>query len=313
MNKSGIKYYIAIARPKDWFKNFFMIPGTIIAAVFSKVPLSSFWFVLIIGFMSTCLISSANYVLNEWLDSDSDKYHPIKKSRPSVTGNLNPFWVYAEYIIFSVVGILLARMVSLRFLLASVLFIIMGILYNVKPFRTKDIAFLDVITESFDNPIRLILGWTVVTSNSLPFLSLLLIYWTGGAFLMNVKRYSEFRFIKNHDLAVAYRKSFKYYNQKRLLISTFLYANFACFFIGIFLVKYRIELLLSLPAIAILFTWYFYLSFKPNSATQRPEYLLRERLFMFYVFLVIILIILLMFVNIPALHYFLYNEFIPTR
>ncbi len=41
----------------------------------------------------------------------------------------------------------------------------MGVLYNVKPFRTKDIAYLDVLSESINNAIRLLLGWFFVTAD----------------------------------------------------------------------------------------------------------------------------------------------------
>ena len=39
----------------------------------------------------------------------------------------------------------------------------MGILYNVKPVRTKDIPVLDVLSESVNNAIRLLTGWFAVT------------------------------------------------------------------------------------------------------------------------------------------------------
>src|SRR3546814_15646823 len=66
-------------------------------------------------------------------------------------------------------------------------------MYNLKPLRTTHKAYLDVISESINNPIRLTLGWTMVDPTTLPPSSLLLAYWTGGAFLMGAKRLSEYR------------------------------------------------------------------------------------------------------------------------
>ena len=34
----------------------------------------------------------------------------------------------------------------------------MGIIYNVKPIRSKDIVFIDVLSESVNNPLRFLLG-----------------------------------------------------------------------------------------------------------------------------------------------------------
>jgi decaprenyl-phosphate phosphoribosyltransferase len=80
------KNYIKIARPNHWFKNIFIIPGTIFAILifpnFSWLLFGKF----ILGFFCVCLICSANYVINEWLDAEFDKYHPLKKNRPSVIG-----------------------------------------------------------------------------------------------------------------------------------------------------------------------------------------------------------------------------------
>ena len=50
--------------------------------------------------------------------------------------------------------------------------------------------------------------------------------------------------------------------------------------IGVFLIKYKIELLLSFPFFAVLFTWYLGISLKADSAAQAPEKLYREGAFM---------------------------------
>ena len=73
----------------------------------------------------------------------------------------------------------------------------MGILYNVRPFRLKEVVFLDVIVESFNNVLRFLFGWQIILTNTIPPSSLLIMFWTGGAFLMTVKRLAEYRTINN--------------------------------------------------------------------------------------------------------------------
>ena len=51
------------------------------------------------------MIASANYVINEWLDADFDKYHPTKSLRPAVTGVLNGKIVIFEYIALAVAAL----------------------------------------------------------------------------------------------------------------------------------------------------------------------------------------------------------------
>ena len=305
-----MKKYLALMRPDHWFKNVFALPGVAFASLMAHIPLDVFVRRLVIGMMSLCLIASANYVINEWLDADYDRYHPVKRNRPSVVQRLNPWIVYAEYVAILLAGVALASLVSVYFLAAAVLLGIMGVVYNVHPFRSKDRAYLDVLSESINNPIRLLMGWFIVTHQPLPPSSLLVGYWMGGAFLMGVKRYAEFRYLAAAGTAGLYRRSFRFYSEETLLISSFFYAMCAGFFLGVFLVKYRIELLLGLPFVALLFAWYLRIGLKPDSAAQHPERLYRERAFIAYVGLVAAVLTALVFIDIPDLKWFLNNAFL---
>ncbi len=302
--------YIKIARPNHWFKNIFIIPGTIFALLifpnYSWLVVGKF----IVGFFSVCLVASANYVINEWLDADFDRHHPLKKDRPSVTGGIEAKYVYLEYLILIILGLSLAALVSIYFLLTAVLLLVMGVIYNVKPLRTKDKLYVDVLSESINNPIRFALGWFIVTSSLLLPSSLLIAYWMAGAFLMAVKRYAEYRFINNKEIAGLYRRSFRFYNENNLLVSILFYAMSFAFFFGVFMVKYRIELLLTLPLFSILFCWYLHLGMKADSPAQRPEGLYKERAFSLYFILVILVVVALLFFHFPFLAYFLNKSFL---
>src|SRR4051812_18951078 len=81
---SWMRDYIAIARPDHWTKNLFMLPGLFLGMLISLKPFAQIWWALLIGFAATCLISSANYTVNEWLDRHFDRFHPKKRLRPSV-------------------------------------------------------------------------------------------------------------------------------------------------------------------------------------------------------------------------------------
>lgn len=306
------KDYILIARPGHWFKNIFVLPGTACAAILiHKLP-EDFLLHFILGLVSTCLITSSNYVINEWLDANYDRFHPTKKNRPAVVKGLKFRYVFLEYIVLVMVSLTLAIMISKSFFVIAVFFLIMGAIYNLRPFRTKEIVYLDVLSESINNPIRLLLGWFMVAECPLPPSSLLIGYWMGGAFLMGIKRYAEYRFINNPVIASSYRTSFKYYNEENLLISSFFYAICAAFFLGIFLIKYRIELIFSFPFFAILFAWYLKIGMQNNSPAQNPEKLFTQKYFVLYVIFLIVIVGLLIFVNIPILQWFLNNAFLSS-
>lgn len=295
--------YVWIARPGHWTKHIFIIPGVVLAyALTSDADLSVMR--LVLGFTSAAAISSANYVLNEWLDRAFDAYHPKKSQRTAVTRALDRRIVYAEYMLLIAIGLVTAAFISTLFTLAVVTFAVAGVVYNLRPIRTKDRAYLDVLSEAINNPIRLVLGWTMVDAATLPPASVLIAYWMGGAFLMGAKRLSEYREItasEGRDLLVRYRRSFAFYDEKRLLVSTFLYAILASFFIAIFLIKYRTEYIVALPAFAILFAFYLSISLERYSIAQRPERLFRHKRLMTIAGVTVALLLLLTFVDIPML------------
>lgn len=147
----------------------------------------------------------------------------------------------------------------------------------------------------------MLLGWFSITATIIPAGSVLLAYWMGGAFLMGTKRYSEYRRINDPELAGSYRRSFEHYTETSLLLSSFFYALCSAFLIGVFLVKYKIELLLSFPFFAVLFTWYLGIGLKADSAAQAPEKLYRERAFMAFAGLTFLVVAVLFFVDLPVL------------
>jgi 4-hydroxybenzoate polyprenyltransferase len=301
-----LKYYIAIARPDHWFKNIFMLPGIILAFNYLEEPFTMDTAIYILfAVLSTCLMASSNYVINEWLDAEFDKVHPVKKNRPSVVQDLKAKWVYTEYVLLALSGLSIAYFISRPFFFGSILFLVMGFLYNVQPFRTKNRVYLDVISESINNPIRLSLGWFILIHSHMPPSSILISYWMGGAFLMGAKRFAEYRFINSVEIAGLYRASFKKYTEQKLLTSTVFYALVSCFFLGAFLIKHKIELLISFPFFAILFTWYLNIAHEENSIVQRPEKLFRKKSFILYVLFLSLLVIFLLQTDIEAMDYFL--------
>jgi decaprenyl-phosphate phosphoribosyltransferase len=315
------KDYFAMVRPDYWLKNIFIIPGLLFALAIYKTPIDFLLVTkIIVGFISTILVASANYVVNEYLDAEFDKYHPLKKTRTAVVRVVNPVIVYAMYVTLALSGLLLGYFISEKFFLTAAFLLFMGIVYNVRPIRSKERVYLDVLTESVNNPIRFALGWFMVTPavglymdnrwdleffDSVPPLSIIVAYWMGGAFLMATKRFAEYRLIADPQRAGLYRKSFKYYTENSLLISMFFYALTCTFFLGIFLIKNRIEMLISFPFFALLFAWYLKIGLLKNSPVQGSEKLYTRKWFMLYLLLFTIMVCTLMFVDIPWLRWFL--------
>ncbi len=298
------KDYVAMARPDHWTKHIFIGPGIALAYILHPSDPQTLLAPVLLGLLAACAIASANYVLNEWLDLQSDRHHPVKSNRPAVQKQISRAVVIAEYVGLAAVGLALANTVSNLYLATSVAFLVSGLIYNVPGIRTKDRAYLDVVSEAINNPIRLTLGWAMVWPETLPPSSLLLAYWMGGAFLMAVKRLAEYRSVAataGLEALSLYRRSFRFYTENRLLVSAFLYAQLAAFFLAVFLVKYRIEYLLTLPLFATLFAVYLRIGLKKESVAQAPESLFREKALMVVVLLLVAALALLTWIDLPQL------------
>lgn len=299
----SIEPYIKIARFDHWFKNVFMIPGIVVAFYAQPELLNDSVVVkIIVAFLSAGFVASSNYVINELLDAPFDALHPVKKNRPIPSGDVNIKVAYGEWIFLAVLGLSLAALLGYRFFVPALVLWIMGCIYNIPPFRSKDKPFLDVLSESVNNPLRLLLGWYATGITVLPPLSLLLAYWMVGAFFMAVKRFAEYRRIADPAISANYRRSFRYYNEERLLVSIIYYAVCFGLFFGIFLMRYKMELILSIPLIAGFVAWYIHLGFLENSPTQYPELLYRQKAFTLYCVFCGIVLQLLLFVDLPVLY-----------
>ncbi len=74
------------------------------------------------------------------------------------------------------------------------------------------------------------------------------------------------------------------------------------------MMRYRLELLLSIPLVAGLIGYYIHLGFLEDSPAQYPERLYRQRSFMIYTAVCAALMLILFFVDIPVLR----DIFAPT-
>ncbi len=297
-----LQAHCSIMRLDHSIKNVFVLPGVVIAlSVLHRGFSAGMVRNMVIGFAATTLIACSNYVINEVLDAPFDRLHPVKCERPAARGLVSVPFAYAQWLSMMAVGLGLALMISVPFAITAGVLWIMGCMYNIPPFRTKEVVYLDVITESINNPLRMLLGWYMVTATIIPPASLLVCYWMLGCFFMALKRFSEYRDIADVTVAGAYRRSFKAYTEQSLLVSITFYASFAMLMFGAFIMRYRLELILAFPLVACMMATYFHLSFRPGSAVQNPEKLYREPLLMVELVVTTTAILLLLFIDLPFL------------
>jgi 4-hydroxybenzoate polyprenyltransferase len=307
--KPSLRGHIQLARIDHWVKNVFVLPGMIVPLSLSRDSWSHLDPVkILIGFAAISLVTSSNYVLNEVLDGPYDLQHPVKCDRPVPSGRVSIPFAYVQWIVMMVAGLALSWQVSVPFAATLLALWVMGCVYNIPPVRSKDLPYVDVLSEAVNNPLRMLAGWYLTGVPAVPPTSLLISYWMVGCYFMALKRFAEFRGIGDPSRSAAYRKSFAYYSEQRLLVSITFYAAHSMLFLGAFIVRYRLELILAFPLVALVMAYYLALAFKPESAVQRPEALYKEQGLMTAVIACAVAMLLLLFIDVPILH----RIFAPT-
>jgi 4-hydroxybenzoate polyprenyltransferase len=234
---------------------------------------------LVLAFLLTWAISTANYIINEIVDAPYDVHHPAKRHRPLIQGEIRtvPFMLLGAAMTAAAL-VLAAAFFNRAFVLSLLALLAAGFVYNVKPLRTKDIPFLDAISESANNPIRFLIGWyAFAPARFFPPTSLLLSWWSFGNFLMTAKRLSEFRLLR--EKAADYRLSHKKYSRGLLLFGMVVSAAvFLASFLVFVLTSGLNRLLIVLPLLLLYLYLFFRKTLRERDVMEEPESLLRNPL-----------------------------------
>lgn len=86
--------FIALLRPHQWLKNFFVLSGLLFAHAWGNTILLQKAIAITIAF---CLCASTVYIINDIFDRTHDQLHPHKKHRPlaAATITVSSAWLYA--------------------------------------------------------------------------------------------------------------------------------------------------------------------------------------------------------------------------
>jgi 4-hydroxybenzoate polyprenyltransferase len=300
-----MKAYLRAMRLGRWPRSLAMFVGSTAFFYLYKDTLFTTditWVVLqsLYVFLLTWAISTANYIINEIVDAPYDAHHPTKRNRPLVKGEIKKIPFLLLGVAISATSLYLAYLhFCPPFFYALLALLVAGFIYNIKPVRTKDIPFLDSISESANNPIRFLIGWFAFAPPEIwPPLSLLLCWWAFGNFLMIAKRLSEFRLLK--ERAGDYRNSLRRYSEGALMFG--MAASAVIFFLAYFYFSYTFKLetlLIFSPFIFFYFFLFFRKTMREDEVMEEPERLFMHLKFALYTLFLIAIFFLSSFLDKP--------------
>lgn len=152
-----LKGLLKTMRPKQWPKNVFVFA----ALIFDKKLFEPLWLGrTVAAFLLFCLISSTVYIINDLVDLEKDRAHPVKRKRPLPSGQLSPRFATFAAIVFGIAGIGLSFLLSIWFGVVISIYLLLMLLYS---FKLKNMVIIDVMTIAAGFVLRVAGGVVVIT------------------------------------------------------------------------------------------------------------------------------------------------------
>ena len=183
-DRGGLRALLATARPRQWAKNVLVFGAPITGGVLLQpTPFAR----TILAFVVFCLVASGIYYINDIVDRDSDRAHPVKRRRPVAAGRL-PVGLAGVVAVVLLLGGLMIAILGVSARLAGVvgIYILLSLAYT---FVLRDIVLLDIAAVAGGFVLRAVAGGVAV---DVPLSSWFLIVACFGAlFIAAGKRRSE--------------------------------------------------------------------------------------------------------------------------
>ncbi len=155
-----VSNWFRLLRPEQWIKN------AIVAAPLLFTPLlltrANCVFVAL-GVLDFCFLSSAVYILNDYVDRESDRSHPDKAKRPLAAGTIGlPVAAATALLLLAAAGAL-ASCFALPFAMVVGAYLANNVLYSV---WLKHVAIVDVMSIAVGFVLRIEAGAAIIHADT---------------------------------------------------------------------------------------------------------------------------------------------------
>lgn len=204
-----MKSFYQLLRVKQYVKNvliFFPLFFSLKIFYFDKVILA------LIAFVIFSLTASSIYIVNDVLDFEQDKNHPIKSLRPIASGKIKSNYALIISAFLILTALTMSFFINKIFVLIILTYYLMNICYS---FKLKNMAIVDVFVIATGFVLRVLAGSAVIGVNPSHWIILLTLLL--ALFLAFSKRYDD---ILNLEKNLLTRKNANNYNQIFLIATT---------------------------------------------------------------------------------------------
>lgn len=263
-----LRWLLVSARPNQWYKNFLLFAGIVFSG---NILEGSMWGPVILAFVYFCLLSAAEYLINDVLDRERDRSHPVKRNRPIASGQLKVEHAVLFALSLAALALIGAYLtINVGFFVISASYLLLVIFYSLV---LKHIAIVDVLVISAGFVIRAAAG--AIAIDVVPSSWLIICVFGLALFLALEKRRQELVILA--DETADHRSSFSDYTPAmvELLITIVGGALIVSYLMYTFYSEYD-HMLITAPFVVYGVFRYIYLTHQKGVRAE-PDVVLRDK------------------------------------
>ncbi len=160
-----LKNFVLSMRPKQWVKNIFIFAPLIFSLAEKPVEIFSLHIFRpdtigrsLLAFFLFSLVTGSMYVLNDVLDREKDKLHPVKRDRPIASGRLPVRVALPAAALLLAGALLLIARFNREFFQIAVFYIGQNVLYSL---FLKSVVIIDIMVIAVGFVLRVMIGGAV--------------------------------------------------------------------------------------------------------------------------------------------------------
>ena len=298
-NLVRLKGIVKLLRPHQYYKNVLIFFGLFFSRNIFRIDT---WIPILFGFIALCIISSLNYIINDFRDREKDKSHPEKKDRPFPSGTISiPMGIFLMILLLITAIVLVyfipdthtpiqliptlseeddyePAQVTVDSKMAFIL--VLGALFftsQIYSFFLREFVFLDVITISVNYVWRAVAGVVLISVTISPWL--IILCFTSAMLLALAKRKGDMAMLGEN--AKEHKRVFRLYTED--LIDQSLATIIAVELLAIFIYlnerhpNETVFIILSLPLFTFILFRYLFLVSNKGEISRKAEKLFFDK------------------------------------
>ena len=260
----GLASLVRSMRPRQWVKNILVVTGPLAAGKLADVHSL---FAIAAAFVTFSVVSAGVYLINDVIDRESDRIHPVKRFRPIASGAVSARRAAGVGSVLLVLAPVLA--VVLGYPALGIVLVLYAALQVAYCLWLKNLAVIDLAVVSSGFLLRAVAGGVAVSIPLSKWFLLVAVF--GSLFMVAGKRYSEIRLLGEGESST--RRSLQAYSASYLRFVWGLAASATVIFYSLwaFNLDRTVEVLPQLSMVPFVLALLRYAVDIDNGAAGEPE------------------------------------------